>query len=54
MTKKSKEKKPEQQQEQPQEGFTISAAVVHRDQLVAELKEKYPGITDEELEAYGV
>jgi hypothetical protein len=54
MTKKSKEKKPEQPQEQPQESFTISAAVVHRDQLVAEIKAKYPTITDEELDAYGV
>ncbi len=54
MTKRPKEKKPEQQQEQQQEGFTISAAVVHRDQLVAEIKAKYPTITDEELEAYGV
>ena len=49
-----KEKKPEQPQEKPQEGFTISAALVPRDQLVAELKAMYPGITDEELEAYGV
>lgn len=45
-----KEKKPEQQQEPS----PISAAVVHRDQLVAELKAMYPGITDAELEAYGV
>jgi hypothetical protein len=50
----AKDQKPEQQQEQPQETFTISAALVPRDQLVAELKAKFPGITDEELEAFGV
>ncbi len=52
--KMEKEKKPEQKQKQQLVPSPISAAVVHRDQLVAELKEMYPGITDEELEAYGV
>ncbi len=54
MTKKPKEKKPEQQKEQQPVLSTISAALVHRDQLVAELKAEFPNITDEELEAYGV
>ncbi len=54
MTKKPKEKIPEQPQEQQPVPSTISAAVVHRDQLVAELKAQYPGITEEELEAFGV
>jgi hypothetical protein len=54
MTKKPKEKQPEQQKEQQPVLSTISAALVHRDQLVAELKAEFPNITDEELEAYGV
>ncbi len=53
------EKKPKAQNPVPPQGqqpvpSTISAAVVPRDQLIAEIKAEFPNITDEELEAYGV
>jgi hypothetical protein len=53
MTKKPKETNPVLPPEQQLESSPISAAVVPRSQLIAELKEAFPGITDEELEAYG-
>ncbi len=54
MGKKPKAQNPVPPQEQQPVAFTISAAVVPRDQLIAEIKAEFPNISDEELEAYGV
>ncbi len=54
MEKKPKAQNPVPPQEQQPVPSTISAAVVPRDQLIAEIKAEFPNITDEELEAYGV
>jgi hypothetical protein len=45
--------RPEQPQEQEPQPFTGFVPLSSRDLLIAELKKEYPGITDEQLEAYG-